>query len=114
MRDLPTTQRSHCSARARKIKDPVLSATFASTILTSVPSTTVASRTFTFKFKLAESGFNELTLTNFGLRSLIFGGGLAQRASMPGSTLPSKSSKEAPPPVLQCVTSSSVSYFLQQ
>mmetsp|Transcript_96630 Transcript_96630/g.255214 ORF Transcript_96630/g.255214 Transcript_96630/m.255214 type:complete len:209 (+) Transcript_96630:89-715(+) len=30
----------------------------------------------------------------------------------PGRTLPSSSSRDAPPPVLQCVTLSSVSYFL--
>merc|ERR1711998_814968 len=35
------------------------------------------------------------------------------RAATPGSTLPSKSSIEAPPPVLQCVTFSMVLYFLQ-
>merc|ERR1712187_402210 len=35
------------------------------------------------------------------------------RAATPGSTLPSKSSIEAPPPVLQCVTFSIVLYFLQ-
>merc|ERR1712196_358312 len=35
------------------------------------------------------------------------------RAATPGKTLPSKSSKEAPPPVLQWLTLSSVSYFLQ-
>merc|ERR1712187_754988 len=35
------------------------------------------------------------------------------RAATPGSTLPSKSSMEAPPPVLQCVTLSIVLYFLQ-
>merc|ERR1711971_1274891 len=35
------------------------------------------------------------------------------RAATPGSTLPSKSSIEAPPPVLQCVTLSIVLYFLQ-
>merc|ERR1712217_599716 len=34
------------------------------------------------------------------------------RAATPGNALPSKSSKEAPPPVLQWVTLSSVSYFL--
>merc|ERR1719327_2018632 len=33
-------------------------------------------------------------------------------AATPGKFLPSKSSKEAPPPVLQCVTLSSVPYFL--
>mmetsp|Transcript_64045 Transcript_64045/g.143120 ORF Transcript_64045/g.143120 Transcript_64045/m.143120 type:complete len:231 (-) Transcript_64045:574-1266(-) len=33
---------------------------------------------------------------------------------MPGSTLPSSNSSEAPPPVETCVTLSSVSYFLQQ
>merc|ERR1711904_443591 len=35
------------------------------------------------------------------------------KAATPGSTLPSKSSMEAPPPVLQCVTLSMVPYFLQ-
>merc|ERR1719291_1531225 len=35
------------------------------------------------------------------------------KASTPGRTLPSRSSKLAPPPVLQWVTLSSVSYFLQ-
>merc|ERR1712151_317489 len=35
------------------------------------------------------------------------------KAATPGSTLPSKSSNEAPPPVLQWLTLSSVSYFLQ-
>merc|ERR1719159_1357376 len=35
------------------------------------------------------------------------------KAATPGSTLPSKSSIEAPPPVLQCVTFSIVLYFLQ-
>merc|ERR1719191_2573230 len=34
------------------------------------------------------------------------------RAATPGNTLPSKSSKLAPPPVLQWLTLSSVSYFL--
>mmetsp|Transcript_33191 Transcript_33191/g.99991 ORF Transcript_33191/g.99991 Transcript_33191/m.99991 type:complete len:436 (+) Transcript_33191:828-2135(+) len=38
--------------------------------------------------------------------------GASSRAATPGSTLPSRSSREAPPPVLQCVTLSSVSYFL--
>mmetsp|Transcript_60295 Transcript_60295/g.95493 ORF Transcript_60295/g.95493 Transcript_60295/m.95493 type:complete len:208 (-) Transcript_60295:835-1458(-) len=38
---------------------------------------------------------------------------LSFRAATPGSSLPSKSSKEAPPPVLQWVTLSSVPYFLQ-
>mmetsp|Transcript_50715 Transcript_50715/g.134101 ORF Transcript_50715/g.134101 Transcript_50715/m.134101 type:complete len:231 (-) Transcript_50715:814-1506(-) len=33
---------------------------------------------------------------------------------MPGRTLPSRSSSDAPPPVETCVTLSSVSYFLQQ
>mmetsp|Transcript_39516 Transcript_39516/g.86319 ORF Transcript_39516/g.86319 Transcript_39516/m.86319 type:complete len:201 (-) Transcript_39516:876-1478(-) len=39
--------------------------------------------------------------------------GASSRAATPGKTLPSRSSKDAPPPVLQCVTLSSVSYFLQ-
>mmetsp|Transcript_50371 Transcript_50371/g.104887 ORF Transcript_50371/g.104887 Transcript_50371/m.104887 type:complete len:225 (-) Transcript_50371:773-1447(-) len=39
--------------------------------------------------------------------------GASSRAATPGSTLPSKSSREAPPPVEQWVTLSSVSYFLQ-
>merc|ERR1719277_634024 len=34
------------------------------------------------------------------------------RAATPGSTLPSNNSNEAPPPVLQWLTLSSVSYFL--
>merc|ERR1712176_112307 len=34
------------------------------------------------------------------------------RALTPGKSLPSSNSKDAPPPVLQCVTLSSVSYFL--
>mmetsp|Transcript_3185 Transcript_3185/g.8659 ORF Transcript_3185/g.8659 Transcript_3185/m.8659 type:complete len:211 (-) Transcript_3185:834-1466(-) len=37
----------------------------------------------------------------------------ASRVATPGRSLPSSSSSEAPPPVLQCVTLSSVSYFLQ-
>merc|ERR1711979_47185 len=37
----------------------------------------------------------------------------SQSAATPGSSLPSSSSNEAPPPVLQCETLSSVSYFLQ-
>mmetsp|Transcript_57451 Transcript_57451/g.136788 ORF Transcript_57451/g.136788 Transcript_57451/m.136788 type:complete len:210 (-) Transcript_57451:702-1331(-) len=37
----------------------------------------------------------------------------ALSAATPGSSLPSSSSKEAPPPVLQWVTLSSVPYFLQ-
>mmetsp|Transcript_67003 Transcript_67003/g.125183 ORF Transcript_67003/g.125183 Transcript_67003/m.125183 type:complete len:247 (+) Transcript_67003:253-993(+) len=36
----------------------------------------------------------------------------SSNAATPGKTLPSSSSREAPPPVLQCVTLSSVSYFL--
>merc|ERR1711972_382502 len=36
----------------------------------------------------------------------------SESAETPGKSLPSKSSKDAPPPVLQCVTLSSVSYFL--
>mmetsp|Transcript_73487 Transcript_73487/g.195333 ORF Transcript_73487/g.195333 Transcript_73487/m.195333 type:complete len:213 (-) Transcript_73487:839-1477(-) len=39
--------------------------------------------------------------------------GASSNAATPGNSLPSKSSKEAPPPVLQWVTLSSVSYFLQ-
>mmetsp|Transcript_8825 Transcript_8825/g.16107 ORF Transcript_8825/g.16107 Transcript_8825/m.16107 type:complete len:285 (-) Transcript_8825:580-1434(-) len=39
--------------------------------------------------------------------------GASSSAATPGSTLPSRSSREAPPPVEQCVTLSSVSYFLQ-
>mmetsp|Transcript_56230 Transcript_56230/g.174390 ORF Transcript_56230/g.174390 Transcript_56230/m.174390 type:complete len:216 (+) Transcript_56230:45-692(+) len=39
--------------------------------------------------------------------------GASSSAATPGSTLPSRSSSEAPPPVLQWVTLSSVSYFLQ-
>mmetsp|Transcript_62987 Transcript_62987/g.146678 ORF Transcript_62987/g.146678 Transcript_62987/m.146678 type:complete len:279 (-) Transcript_62987:124-960(-) len=38
---------------------------------------------------------------------------LSVRAATPGSSLPSSSSRDAPPPVLQCETLSSVSYFLQ-
>merc|ERR1712107_521694 len=37
----------------------------------------------------------------------------SSRAATPGRSLPSKSSKEAPPPVLQCDTLSTVLYFLQ-
>mmetsp|Transcript_7423 Transcript_7423/g.16344 ORF Transcript_7423/g.16344 Transcript_7423/m.16344 type:complete len:387 (-) Transcript_7423:608-1768(-) len=37
----------------------------------------------------------------------------ASRAATPGNSLPSRSSKEAPPPVLQWVTFCSVPYFLQ-
>mmetsp|Transcript_154971 Transcript_154971/g.269838 ORF Transcript_154971/g.269838 Transcript_154971/m.269838 type:complete len:210 (-) Transcript_154971:719-1348(-) len=51
------------------------------------------------------------------LQSCISQGCLAQDAASsvptPGKALPSSSSREAPPPVLQCVTLSSVSYFLQ-
>merc|ERR1711933_617064 len=36
----------------------------------------------------------------------------SESAATPGRTLPSKSSKDAPPPVLQCVTFCSVPYFL--
>mmetsp|Transcript_49947 Transcript_49947/g.138730 ORF Transcript_49947/g.138730 Transcript_49947/m.138730 type:complete len:224 (+) Transcript_49947:593-1264(+) len=39
--------------------------------------------------------------------------GASSKAATPGRTLPSNNSKEAPPPVLQCVTLSSVPYFLQ-
>merc|ERR1712232_223996 len=38
---------------------------------------------------------------------------LAESAPTPGRALPSRSSNEAPPPVLQCVTLSSVPSFLQ-
>merc|ERR1740129_2070153 len=39
--------------------------------------------------------------------------GASSRVATPGSTLPSSNSSEAPPPVLQCVTLSSVPYFKQ-
>mmetsp|Transcript_21014 Transcript_21014/g.43199 ORF Transcript_21014/g.43199 Transcript_21014/m.43199 type:complete len:327 (+) Transcript_21014:367-1347(+) len=45
------------------------------------------------------------------LRSVV--GFEASRAVTPGSSFPSRSSREAPPPVLQCETFSSVLYFLQ-
>mmetsp|Transcript_48508 Transcript_48508/g.110499 ORF Transcript_48508/g.110499 Transcript_48508/m.110499 type:complete len:203 (-) Transcript_48508:868-1476(-) len=38
--------------------------------------------------------------------------GASSSVATPGKTFPSSNSKEAPPPVLQCVTLSSVSYFL--
>merc|ERR1712107_646159 len=37
----------------------------------------------------------------------------SSRAATPGNNLPSSSSREAPPPVLQCDTLSTVLYFLQ-
>mmetsp|Transcript_118959 Transcript_118959/g.348388 ORF Transcript_118959/g.348388 Transcript_118959/m.348388 type:complete len:212 (+) Transcript_118959:906-1541(+) len=43
----------------------------------------------------------------------VLAGGASSNAATPGNTLPSSSSRDAPPPVLQWVTLSSVSYFLQ-
>mmetsp|Transcript_58611 Transcript_58611/g.154000 ORF Transcript_58611/g.154000 Transcript_58611/m.154000 type:complete len:374 (-) Transcript_58611:1671-2792(-) len=54
------------------------------------------------------------TLKSPDASTALSGGSLASSAAMPGSSLPSSSSSDAPPPVETCVTLSSVSYFLQQ
>merc|ERR1711896_128960 len=50
--------------------------------------------------------------TGFSQGSILGAFEASVSAAIPGSTLPSRSSKDAPPPVEQCVTLSSVSYFL--
>mmetsp|Transcript_74084 Transcript_74084/g.214270 ORF Transcript_74084/g.214270 Transcript_74084/m.214270 type:complete len:252 (-) Transcript_74084:142-897(-) len=111
--DFPTSHRGICASLRRSVTQPVSSAHLASASFPSVPSTTCTLKTLALMLRFCESGLMAFTLTNFGLRSVIFGGGLAHSAVIPGSSLPSRSSSDAPPPVLQWVTFSSVPHFLQ-
>mmetsp|Transcript_135156 Transcript_135156/g.350210 ORF Transcript_135156/g.350210 Transcript_135156/m.350210 type:complete len:206 (+) Transcript_135156:224-841(+) len=55
----------------------------------------------------------ESKISRARMNMILFVAGAASSVETPGSSLPSSNSKDAPPPVLQCVTLSSVPYFLQ-
>mmetsp|Transcript_111925 Transcript_111925/g.316302 ORF Transcript_111925/g.316302 Transcript_111925/m.316302 type:complete len:363 (+) Transcript_111925:164-1252(+) len=111
--DFPTVHVATCASRRVNVTEPVSSAHFASTSLPSLTSTGLQDMTFKYKLRPVASGPIAFTLMNFGFANFGLYGGFSDKAAIPGSSLPSSSSNDAPPPVEQCVTLSSVSYFLQ-
>mmetsp|Transcript_75016 Transcript_75016/g.189645 ORF Transcript_75016/g.189645 Transcript_75016/m.189645 type:complete len:206 (-) Transcript_75016:97-714(-) len=54
----------------------------------------------------------ESKISRARMNMILLPAGAASSVETPGKSLPSSNSREAPPPVLQCVTLSSVPYFL--